>query len=130
MEEGCPPAKYCRAGMLIKLTDGTITIKVFTMNDIIKNNKIDIHNLCKKYQVKKLYVFGSVCSEKFDDKSDIDFLISFKDIPIEEYSDNYFTLHELFENLFSRKIDLITENSLSNPYFIKFMEKTKTLIYE
>lgn len=100
------------------------------MNDIIKNNIIDIHNLCKKYQVKKLYVFGSICSEKFNDKSDIDFLISFKDIPIEEYSDNYFTLHELFENLFSRKIDLITENSLSNPYFIKFMEKTKTLIYE
>ena len=100
------------------------------MNTIIKKNILDIHNLCKKYKVKNLYVFGSVCSEKFNDKSDIDFLISFKDIPIEEYSDNYFALHELFQNLFSRQIDLITENSLSNPFFIKVMEKTKTLVYE
>jgi len=100
------------------------------MNSIIKNNILDIHNFCRKYNVKNLYVFGSVCSEKFNDKSDIDFLISFKDIPIEEYSDNYFALHELFQNLFSRQIDLITENSLSNPYFINVMEKTKTLIYE
>lgn len=100
------------------------------MNAIIKNNILDIHNFCRKYKVKNLYVFGSVCSEKFNDKSDIDFLISFKDIPIEEYSDNYFALHELFQNLFSRQIDLITENSLSNPYFINVMEKTKTLIYE
>jgi len=38
------------------------------MNAIIKNNILDIHNLCKKYQVKKLYVFGSVCSKKFNNK--------------------------------------------------------------
>ena len=76
------------------------------MNAIIKNNILDIHNVCRKYKVKNLYIFGSVCSEKFNDKSDIDFLISFKDIPIEEYSDNYFALHELLQNLFSRQIDL------------------------
>jgi len=33
------------------------------------------------------------------------------------------------EQLFNRKIDLITEDSLSNPYFIKSLEKTKTELY-
>jgi predicted nucleotidyltransferase len=63
------------------------------------------------------------------DKSDIDILISFKDISIEKYTDNYFELHYKLEELFNRKIDLLTENSLSNPYFIESIEETKQLLY-
>ena len=40
-----------------------------------------------------------------------------------------FALAEKLENLFDRKVDLITVNSLSNPYFIKSLEKTKTELY-
>lgn len=67
--------------------------------------------------------------ESFNDKSDIDILISFKDISIEKYTDNYFELHYKLEELFNRKIDLLTENSLSNPYFIESIEETKQLLY-
>ena len=40
--------------------------------------KIQIHQnaiaqLCKKYNVEKLYVFGSILTEKFNENSDIDF---------------------------------------------------------
>lgn len=76
-----------------------------------------------------MYVFGSVCTDKFNDTSDIDILISFKDISIEKYTDNYFDLHYRLEKLFNRKIDLLTENSLSNPYFIASVEETKQLLY-
>lgn len=100
------------------------------MNPMLKDKLQHIHNICKKYNVKNLYAFGSVCTDKFDDNSDIDLLVSFKDISIEEYADNYFILHDLFQDLLSRKIDLMTENSLSNPYFIKEMEKTKMQLYE
>lgn len=100
------------------------------MNLIIKNNLQSIRNICKEHNVKNLYAFGSVCTDEFSDDSDIDLLLSFKDISIEEYADNYFKLHDLFQDLLSRKIDLMTENSLSNPYFIKEMEKTKTQLYE
>jgi len=61
--------------------------------------------------------------------NDIDLLISFKDIPIETYTDNYFLLINLFQDLFKRHVDLLTEKSLSNPYFIKSIEKTKILLY-
>lgn len=99
------------------------------MHRLIKNKLNDLKKLCQDYDVKTLYVFGSVCTNKFTDKSDIDILISFKDISIEKYTDNYFELHYKLEELFNRKIDLVTENSLSNPYLIESIEETKQLLY-
>ncbi len=59
-----------------------------------------------------MYVFGSASSEDFKESSDIDILISFKkDISIEQYTDNYFEHHYKLEELFNRKVDLITGKS-------------------
>lgn len=99
------------------------------MNKIIDDKIQALRELCKRYDVKTLYLFGSVCSDKFKNDSDIDILISFKDLSIERYTDNYFELHYKLEELFNRKIDLLTENSLSNPFFIESIEETKQLLY-
>ena len=99
------------------------------MNSIITEKVNELKTLCNKYSVKSMYVFGSVCTEKFNDTSDIDILISFDELSIEQYTDNYFELHYKLQDLFGRKIDLLTEKSLSNPYFIKGVEQTKQLIY-
>ena len=85
---------------------------------------------CQEFDVEKLHAFGSITSNKFNDKSDIDLLVKFKNLPCEKYADNFFKLHEMFELIFKRKVDLVTENSLSNPYFIKTINRTKTLLYE
>jgi uncharacterized protein len=100
------------------------------MNPIIQERIAEIRKICRTYNVRNLYSFGSVNTSFFKDDSDIDLLLSFKDIPIEEYTNNYFDLHARFEELFNRSVDLITMNSLSNPYFIKSIDQTKTLIYE
>jgi uncharacterized protein len=99
------------------------------MNKIINDKINTIRELCKRYDIKELYLFGSICTDKFNDNSDIDVLISFKDIPIEKYTDNYFELHYKLEELFDRKIDLLTEKSLSNPFLIESIEETKQLLY-
>ncbi len=99
------------------------------MNKLITEKTEDLKLLCKKYSVKKMYAFGSVCSDNFSAGSDIDLLISFAELSIEDYTDNYFNLHYKLEDLFQRPIDLLTEKSLSNPYFIKSVEQTKKLIY-
>ncbi|MCF8309502.1 MAG: nucleotidyltransferase domain-containing protein [Bacteroidales bacterium] len=97
---------------------------------IIKNNKQKVIELCQKYDVRTMYVFGSASTDDFKETSDIDILISFKkDISIEKYTDNYFELHHKLEELFNRKVDLITENSLSNPYFKESVEESKKLLY-
>jgi len=99
------------------------------MNTIVTDKIDELKRLCLAFNVKSMYVFGSVCTDKFNDKSDIDILISFDNISLEQYADNYFELHYKLQDLFGRDIDLLTEKSLSNPYFIKGLEQTKQLIY-
>ena len=101
------------------------------MNRIVEDKISELKVLCIKYKVDNLYVFGSINTIDFNEESDIDFLISFsKKIIVDEYSENYFLLHAQLQALFNRKIDLLTENSLSNPYFIKSFEQSKQLVYE
>jgi len=101
------------------------------MQQILENRREDLKGICKNLKVKRLYAFGSVVSEKFRKDSDIDFLISFADnLSVEEYTNNYFSLHYRLSELFHREIDIVTERTLSNPYFIESINETKELIYE
>ncbi len=43
-----------------------------------------------------------------------------------DYADTYFDLADQLENLFQRPVDLVTDKSLSNPYFIDSVNQTKT----
>lgn len=99
------------------------------MNSIIENNFPAIKKLCKKYNVSKLYVFGSTCTPQFDNKSDIDFIVSFYNVQLLDMADTYFDLKIELEDLFNRQIDLVIEKSIKNPYLKKNIEKTKTLLY-
>lgn len=101
------------------------------MQQILENRREDLKGICQNLKVKRLYAFGSVVSDKFRKDSDIDFLISFADnLSVEEYTNNYFSLHYRLRELFHREIDIVTERTLSNPYFIESINETKELIYE
>ncbi len=95
----------------------------------IYEKKTDIDRLCEMYDVKTMYFFGSVCSNRFHEKSDIDILISFKEISIDRYTDNYFALHGELVKLFQRKVDLLTEASIKNPFLRDSIEETRELLY-
>jgi uncharacterized protein len=99
------------------------------MNKIIRENINKIKVLCASHNVKTLFVFGSVCTDNFDDSSDIDLLISFNPMGYADYADNYFLIADKFEEIFHRSVDLLTDKSLSNPFFIESVSQTKTQIY-
>jgi len=99
------------------------------MNSIIAQNIAEIKSICDKQQIKSLFAFGSVCSDKFNDQSDIDLLVTFKPMDFGDYADNYFQTADLFEKIFGRKVDLVTEKSLKNPYFVNSVNQTKILLY-
>lgn len=99
------------------------------MSKNLEKYRDDLMNLCEKYQVKYMFAFGSVLRDDFNEDSDIDLLITFEDIPFEQYTDNYFDLHEELQRLFNRKVDLVTTRSLQNPVFIEYVDKTKQLVY-
>lgn len=101
------------------------------MQPLLENRKKELIDICKALNIKRLYAFGSVVSENFRDDSDIDFLISFSDnLSVDEYTRNYFALHYKLRALFKREIDIVTERTLSNPYFIESINESKQLIYE
>jgi predicted nucleotidyltransferase len=104
-------------------------IQIDKMNKILTDRINDLKKLCEIYKVRTMYAFGSVCTDKFNKNSDIDFLISFDDLSFDQYTTNYFDLHYKLQDLFDRRIDLLTESSLSNPFFIKGVDQTKQLIY-
>ncbi|MEN6454573.1 MAG: nucleotidyltransferase domain-containing protein [Prolixibacteraceae bacterium] len=100
------------------------------MQKLLIDNMERINVLCRNHNVRSLFAFGSVVTDRFTDKSDIDLLVSFNPMEHGEYADTYFRLAENFEKLFKRQVDLVTEKSLRNPYFIESVNQTKTLLYE
>jgi predicted nucleotidyltransferase len=99
------------------------------LNSIIAENIDAIQSVCEKHHIGRLFAFGSVCTDRFNETSDIDLLVSFKVMDFGDYADNYCETAELLEQIFQRHVDLVTEKSLGNPYFIKSINKTKILIY-
>jgi predicted nucleotidyltransferase len=100
------------------------------MQRLLLDNMDKIRALCMTHNVKNLFACGSVCTDRFNDRSDIDLLVSFNPMDFGDYADTYFELAENFEKLFKRPVDLITDKSLKNPYFIRSVNQTKTLLYE
>ena len=101
------------------------------MHPIIENNKQRIIALCKEHHAKELYAFGRVTRDDFNDTSDVDLLYRFyeNEIPDTVYANNFFYLKDKVTALLSREVDLIAYNFLSNPYYIKVVEKEKKKIY-
>ena len=97
---------------------------------IIDNNREKLIELCKKYRVAELDLFGSATTEDFDEEnSDIDFLVEFEKTVTQDRFDNFFNFLEELRQLFNRSIDLVETGGLRNPYFIEMVNQTKRRIY-
>ena len=99
------------------------------MNTLLSDNSLYIHTLCKNNKVKTLYVFGSILTPKFNKDSDIDFIVDFQEQDVLEYTTHYFNLKFGLEALIDRKIDLLEQQAIKNPYFLKNINEKKQLIY-
>ena len=100
------------------------------MTFIIEKNKGRLIELCRKYHVAQLDVFGSAATDEFDtNASDIDFLVQFDSGVKQNRFDNFFALRQELMTLFGRDIDLVEPGGLRNPYFIKQVNQTKRKIY-
>lgn len=96
---------------------------------LLEKNISALTATCERHQVQELYVFGSVLTDKFNAKSDLDFIVSF--IPTDPllYAENYFDLKFELEAIFNRKIDLLEAKAIQNQTFKKAIEQQKKLVY-
>src|SRR5271155_5719383 len=100
------------------------------MTQFIEQHREEIEELCRKYRVHKMEVFGSAANGDFDPAtSDVDFIVTFQELEPLLYGDMYFGLLESLETLLNRKVDLLTGPSKRNPYFLKGIANSRTLIY-
>ena len=97
--------------------------------DIIEDHIDLLNRLCEEHKVEKMYLFGSALNKKFSNKSDLDFLVRFKTIDLQDYFDNYISFKKNLQNLLGRDIDLVEEQTLKNPILIKSINQSKKLVY-
>ena len=97
--------------------------------NLIDQNISSITRLCESHKVNHLYAFGSILTDQFSDKSDIDLIVTFKEIELLRYADNYFDFKFSLEDILKRPIDLLEEKAIRNPYFKKTVDSQKKLIY-
>ena len=100
---------------------------------LLERNLPKIYELCKKYRVRRLFVFGSILTDRFNEESDIDFSIDFdRERIIEEqldWADLFFDFIDELQKILRRKVDVVFEDYINNQYFREEIDKTKQLIY-
>jgi len=97
--------------------------------DLTDQQRSAVAELCHRFGVQKLDVFGSAANGKFDPAhSDIDFLVEFSAEHQGGLFHRYFGLLETLEQLFGRKIDLVSATALSNPYFMASVNRSRQTV--
>ena len=96
---------------------------------IIESNISRIRDLCRRHNVSELFVFGSVLSPRFSEKSDIDFVVAFSGVSLQDYADNYFGLKSALETIFRRPVDLLENNAIKNPFLRASIDASKQMVY-
>ncbi len=101
------------------------------MIGIVEDRRAEVADLCERYGVKRLDLFGSAAGDGFDpEASDLDFVVSFERRDPPELFDRYFGLKEDLEGLFGRGVDLVTEGALlKDPDFAEGISGERVSLY-
>jgi uncharacterized protein len=97
----------------------------------IEEHQAQLQELCRRFGVRRLEVFGSAAGEEgFDpDRSDIDFLVEF-DLPDPvNHARAYFGLLAALKDLFACDVDLVEIRAVTNPYFLESVNRGRRQIY-
>jgi len=97
----------------------------------IEEKRNAISDLCGRYEVARLWVFGSAAGDGFDgSRSDVDFLVEFGlRADLGPWLARYFDLREALEELLGFGVDLVMASTVRNSYLAREVEKTRTLLY-
>jgi uncharacterized protein len=100
------------------------------MHPLIAAQRSAIADVCRRYQVRRLEVFGSAArGTDFDpERSDVDFLVELApDAPAD--LGGWFSVQTELERLLGRGVDLVEYRAERNPYVRADIERTRELVY-
>ena len=94
------------------------------MLEMIEASRSELIDLCDRYGVRRLALFGSALRDDFDPgQSDLDLLVEFPPTSPQEHAEAYFGLLENLESLFGRRVDLLELGAVRNPYLRREIEE-------
>ena len=117
-----PISKHCR------MNPESIALMI----DTLKKNRAELKELCRRYRVRRLDVFGSAATSRgFDpQRSDLDFLVEFEpDQDLGPWLTHYFEFQQELQRLFGHSVDLVMASALKNPYFVREVNRTREPLY-
>ncbi|MDZ7755035.1 nucleotidyltransferase domain-containing protein [Rhodohalobacter sp.] len=88
-----------------------------------------LQKLCKKYNVKELYLFGSATTDDFSEDSDLDFIVKFNRRGFEGAFDQFIDFKQGLEQIYGRSVDLYHLKKFRNAIFQEEVERSKELLY-
>ena len=100
------------------------------MTHLLEGHRERLVELCRKYRVRQLDLFGSATGHQFDEKtSDVDLLVEFEEMSPADRADAYLGLLTAVEALLERRIDLVELGAVRNPYLRQGIEGSRELVY-
>ena len=83
--------------------------------------------LCRRWHIRELALFGSVLREDFRADSDVDVLVEFE--PGHTPGFAYEDLRQELEAMLERRVDLISKAGLKNPFSRQEIFRTREVVY-
>ena len=100
------------------------------MTHVLEGHRPELVELCRKYRVRRLDVFGSAARGDFNEhSSDVDLLVEFDDMPHADRADAYLGFLMAVEALLRRRVDLLELGAVRNPYLRRGIEESRELVY-
>ena len=100
------------------------------MQPILKQHLPELREICRRFHVRRLDLFGSAARTDFDpQRSDIDVLVEFETGTPLKALDAYFGLKETLEELLRRPVDVVMAGAVTNPYLRAAIERTREPLY-
>ena|SRR6516225_5659639 len=96
----------------------------------IRVPKAEIAEFCRRNQIRKLALFGSVLRPDFKPDSDVDVLVEFQPGKSVGFFELYDLEEELARTLGGRKVDLNTPRSLSRYFRDQVLEEAEVAYVE
>jgi predicted nucleotidyltransferase len=101
------------------------------MHDLIDQHRAEIAQLCRRYGVRQLEVFGSAArGTDFDPAtSDADFLVTFEPRSDLGPLGQFFGLADALGHLLGRPVDLVERGAIRNPYILASINQVREVVY-
>ncbi len=100
------------------------------MLPLIAERRPEIADICSRFGVRRLAVFGSAARGRdFDpERSDVDFLVAFEPAQGASLGD-YLALRDALAAAVGRPVDLVVEGSVRNPFIRAGIERSRETVY-